>query len=79
MKHPLMGDLKDVSLEDIISKQGDLQQKLGFAYRMGNQQLANQIRMVLFGYQEEYQRRMMEAAEKAANDKMLKDKVKIKK
>ena len=79
MKHPLMGDLKDVSLDDLISKQSDLHQKLGFAYRMGNQQLANQVRMVLEGYKEEYQRRMAEAAEKARTDKMLKDKVKIKK
>jgi hypothetical protein len=47
--------------------------------RFGNQSLANQIRLALAGYQEEYQRRMAEMAEKARNDKMLKDKVNVKK
>jgi hypothetical protein len=79
MKHPLMGSLADLSLEEIVSKSSDLSGKLNFAYRTGNQPLVNQIRMVLEGYQEEYQKRMADAAEKAANDKMLKDKVKIKK
>ena len=79
MIHPLMGSLKDLSLEEIISKSSDLSSKLNFAYRSGNQPLANQVRMVLAGYQEEYQKRMAEAAEKAANDKLLKDKVNIKK
>jgi len=79
MIHPLMSSLKDLSLEEIISKSSDLSSKLNFAYRTGNQPLANQVRMVLAGYQEEYQKRMAEAAEKAANDKLLKDKVSIKK
>jgi hypothetical protein len=79
INHPLMGSLKDVSLEDIISRSNDLQGKLNFALRSGNQALANQVRMVLAGYQEEYQKRMAEAAEKAKTDKMLKDKVNIKK
>ena len=74
-----MGSLSDLTLEELITKSSDLSQKLNFAHRMGNQALANQVRMVLEGYKEEYQRRMAEAAEKARTDKMLKDKVKIKK
>lgn len=78
MFHPLQKSLQNESLDEIISKSTDLSQKLNFAYRMGNQTLANQIRMVLAGYQAEYRRRMEEIAEKAKNDKMLKDKVNIK-
>jgi hypothetical protein len=79
MYHPLQGSLKDLSLDEIITKTSDLHQKLVFAQRMGNHQLAVQVRMVLTGYQEEYQKRMVEAAEKAREDRRLKDKVKIKK
>lgn len=79
MFHPLMGSLKDLDLEEIINKSNELSQKYNQALRFGNQALANQIRMVLAGYQEEYQKRMAEAAEKARTDKMLKDKVNIKK
>lgn len=79
INHPLMGSLSDLTLEELITKSSDLSQKLNFAHRMGNQALANQVRMVLAGYQAEYQKRMAEAAEKAKEDKRLKDKVNIKK
>ena len=79
MFHPLMGSLKDLDLEEIIKKSNELAQKYNQAVRFGNQALANQIRMVLSSYQEEYQKRMAGAADKARNDKMLKDKVNIKK
>jgi hypothetical protein len=79
MLHPLMGNLRDVELEELIRKISDLNQKYTQSLRSGNQSLANQIRMVMNSYQEEYQRRMAELADKARNDKMLKDKVNIKK
>lgn len=79
MFHPLQGSLKDLSLDEIINKSSDLSQKLVFAQRMGNYQLVTQVRMVLAGYQEEYRKRMVEAAEKAQEDKRLKDKVRVKK
>jgi hypothetical protein len=79
MFHPLLGSLAEKSLDEIIKESTDLSTKLNQAYRFGNANLAKQIRMVLNSYQAEYQKRMNEIAEKAANDKMLKDKVKIKK
>ena len=79
MDHPLLGSLKEVDLDKLIEKISDLSQKYNQALRFGNQHLANQVRMVLNGYQSEYQRRMFEAAEKARNDIALKDKVKVKK
>ena len=79
MFHPLIGNLKDVSLEDIISKINELQKKYGQSARFGNHQMANQIRSALATYQEEYQKRMVEESEKAKNNKFLKDKVKVEK
>jgi hypothetical protein len=79
MFHPLIGTLKDLTLEDLVKKINELSTKYNQAARFGNQHLANQIRMMQNGYQEEYQKRMAEAAEKAKTDKILKDKVKIKK
>lgn len=79
MFHPLITNLKDVSLDDLTSKINELYQKLNQAMRMGNASIANQLRMVLNTYQEEYQRRMAETAEKAKENKMLKDKIKVKK
>ena len=78
MFHPLLGSLKDVDLDELITKSSELSEKYHQAMRLGNAGLGNQIRMVLNGYQEEYKKRMAELAEKAKNDKMLKDKVKIK-
>jgi len=79
MFHPLLGSLADKTLEEIIKESTDLSSKLNQAYRSGNAGLVNQIRMVLNGYQAEYQKRMNDLAEKAANDKMLKNKVNVKK
>lgn len=79
MFHPLLGSLSEKTLEEIIKESTDLSSKLNQAYRFGNAGLANQIRMVLNGYQAEYQKRMNDLADKAANDKMLKNKVNIKK
>lgn len=79
MFHPLIGNLTDISLEDLISKINELQKKYGQAARFGNHHMANQIRAALATYQEEYQKRMVAEAEKAHNNKFLKDKVKVEK
>ena len=79
MYNPLVGSLRELSLEELIKKINDLQSKLGQSNRFGNFHLANQIRATLSMYQEEYQRRMAEEAEKAKNNKLIKDKVDVKK
>jgi hypothetical protein len=79
MFNPLVGSLRELSLEDLISKINDLHTKLGQSNRFGNYHLANQIRATLNMHQEEYQRRMAEESEKAKNNKIIKDKVDIKK
>ena len=76
MFHPLIPNLKDLSTEDLINKINELSTKMNQCYRFGKVQMANQIRYVMYSYQEEYQKRMAEAAEKAKTNKHLKDKVK---
>lgn len=51
MEHPLIGPLTDLTDEQISERITDLQRKLGIAMRIGNGQLANQIRMALDSYQ----------------------------
>ena len=53
MQHPFIGDLSDQTLEELQAKIQELTKNLGFAYRMGNQNLANQIHMVLESYKAE--------------------------
>ena len=47
MEHPLIGDLKDVSVEDLSSRISDLHKKLSIAVRSGNAHLFNQLRMAI--------------------------------
>jgi len=79
MFHPLMKSLKDVGLDDLLKQTNDLHSKYNQSLRSGNSQMAHQLRLVLNYYQEEYQKRMTEQAEKTKESKYLKDKVQIKK
>jgi hypothetical protein len=79
MFNPLIGSLREINLEDLIKKINDLHIKLGQSNRFGNYHLANQIRTTLNMHQEEYQRRMVEESEKAKTNKIIKDKVDVKK
>jgi hypothetical protein len=51
MEHPLIGPLDTLTEEQLSERITDLNRKLGIAMRMGNGQLANQIRMALDSYQ----------------------------
>lgn len=60
MEHPLLDEIKGLTLEEIQSKISDLNKKLAFAYTSGNQSLVNQINLVLGSYQEAYRTKMNE-------------------
>lgn len=47
MEHPLIGNLDDFTIEQLQDKINELNKKLGIAYRGGNSQLCNQIRMAI--------------------------------
>lgn len=62
--HPLIGDLTGFSVEELQEKLTDLNKKLNFAYRIGNQQMVNQLRMLLESYNGQYQAKLAEQQSK---------------
>jgi len=69
MEHPLVGDLKELSLEELQKKVSELNKRISFAYRTGNQALLGQLQMVMEAYNNEYQRKMQELMPKGGDDK----------
>ena len=79
MEHPLINDLNELSVDELGAKVSELQNKLGFAMKMGNGQLCHQIRMALESYQNKYQEKLKKQYEKdSANiNNIAKDKISI--
>ena len=78
--HPLTNDLSKLTDEELHSKRSDLQNRLGFAYRMGHSDMVNQLQLVLGDYAMEVETRnqkMLEQAQKSGrlgnNDDSAKD------
>ena len=55
MEHPLVANLNDLTEEQLLEKVTELQRKLSIAYRTGNADLCNQIRMAIESFQTKYQ------------------------
>ena len=55
MEHPLVSTLNDLTEEQLLEKLTELQRKLSIAYRTGNADLCNQIRMAIESFQTKYQ------------------------
>jgi N-acetyl-anhydromuramyl-L-alanine amidase AmpD len=55
MEHPLVSNLNDLTEEQLLEKVTELQRKLSIAYRTGNADLCNQIRMAIESFQTKYQ------------------------
>ena len=55
MEHPLVTNLNDLTEEQLLEKVTELQRKLSIAYRTGNADLCNQIRMAIESFQTKYQ------------------------
>jgi hypothetical protein len=60
MEHPLIGNLDELSTDQLTAQIGDLSRKLSIASRTGNAHLCNQIRMALESYQNKYQEKLQE-------------------
>jgi N-acetyl-anhydromuramyl-L-alanine amidase AmpD len=54
MEHPLISNLNDLTEEQLLEKVTELQKKLSIAYRIGNADLCNQIRMAIESFQSKY-------------------------
>jgi len=78
--HPLTNDLSKLTDEELHSKRSELQNRLGFAYRMGHGDMINQLQLVLGDYAMEVEirnQKMLEQAQKSGrlgnNDDPAKD------
>lgn len=71
MEHPLITDIDHLTLEELQTQISDLNRKLSFAMRIGNGQLANQIRLALNTFSSKYQEKV--EAQYAAQNKNGKD------
>lgn len=76
MEHPLIGNIDDLSIDDLQAKISDLTKKLGIAHRMGNAQLRAQVQMALETYQAKY-REKQQALWKEKSGSDFSDKIDI--
>jgi predicted component of type VI protein secretion system len=58
MEHPLISSLEDFTPDQLLEKITELNRKLSIAYRMGNADLCNQIRMAIESHQAKYQEKI---------------------
>ena len=58
MEHPLIASLEELTAEQLLEKISELNRKLGIAYRMGNHDLCNQLRMAIESHQNKYQEKI---------------------
>jgi hypothetical protein len=57
-EHPLIPNLNDLDEEALRVKLSELNKKLAIAYRMGNHELCNQLRMSIGSYNTKYQEKL---------------------
>jgi len=71
MDHPLIGNIDSFTTEELSSKVTELNKKLTIAYRMGNNQLCNQLRMAIETYQNKYQEKIKSSQSGTGYDGMI--------
>jgi len=54
MEHPLIPSLDNLTEEQLLERISELNKKLSIAWRMGNNDLCNQIRMAIESHQMKY-------------------------
>jgi hypothetical protein len=71
MDHPLIGDINNLTTEELGGKVTELNKKLAIAYRLGNHHLCNQIRMAIETYQNKYQEKLKSSQSGTDYDGMI--------
>lgn len=64
MEHPLIGDINDLTIDELSARVSELSNKLNIATQMGNGHLCGQIRMALETFRNKYQDRLKESYKK---------------
>ena len=68
MEHPLIDSLDSLTVDELGTKLGELQKKLGIAQRSGNAHICNQIRMAIESYQSKYNEKLQASYKKDLAD-----------
>ena len=71
MDHPLIGNIDDLTTDELSSKVTELNKKLSIAYRMANHDLCNQLRMAIETYQNKYQEKLRKTSTGTDYDGMI--------
>jgi hypothetical protein len=78
MEHPLIGNIDELTLDELTSKISELNNKLNIVARTGNGHLCDQIRMALETYRNKYQDKLRASYSKEAGDVNFDNKINIK-
>jgi len=78
MEHPLIGNIDELTVDDLTSKINELNNKLNIVMRTGNGNLCNQIRMAIETYQNKYQEKIRASYKKDDGDTNFGNKINIK-
>lgn len=60
IEHPLVGDLSNLTIDELSDMINSLNKKMSYAARMGNYAIANQIQLALNSYRAKYNQRQRE-------------------
>ena len=66
--HPLIGDISNLTLEELGDKIADLNKKMAFAGRINHPGMIQQLQMILASYRGEYMKKQAEIWNKATPD-----------
>ena len=75
--NPLVEDLTQKSLDDLLKTVNDLHKKIAWLAKMGNGAMINQIRGVVSMYQEEINKRYRDEAAAAKQNPIMKNSLDI--
>lgn len=78
MEHPLIGNIEDLTIDELSAKINDLNNKLNIVTRTGNGHLCDQIRMALETFQNKYQEKLQASYKKGSGNETNFDKINIK-
>ena len=78
MEHPLIGNLDQLTADELSSKVNELNNKLNIAMRSGNGHMCNQLRMAIETYQNKYQDVVQQTYKKQIGNANFDDKINIK-
>jgi hypothetical protein len=80
MEHPLIGNIDDMTIDELSAKVSELSNKLNIAAGMGNAHLCDQIRMALETFRNKYTNKLQDSYKKQeeASHINFDDKIKIK-